>query len=194
MCWFTGVVVIASALHAEGLGFNPPREALPYFCDMYVKLKPQSIIHWPRKSVRVPWCSGYHVCFTRRRSRDRSPREPFAIFLSPVCKNLHWCAGSPAGAVVIASASHAEGLGFYPRGNLLPSFCDMYVKLKASIYYIDQEKMCWFPGVVVITSALHAEGLGFDPRGNLLPSFCDTCTYPYSACNLEYHKFVSSCT
>ncbi len=96
----------------------------------------------------VPWCSGYRVCFIRRRSRDRSPREPFAIFLSPVCKNLHWCAGSPAGAVVIASASHAEGLGFYPRGNLLPSFCDMYVKLKASIYYIDQEKMCWFPGVV----------------------------------------------
>ncbi len=24
----------------------------------------------------VPWCSGSHVCFTRRRSWDRTPAEP----------------------------------------------------------------------------------------------------------------------
>ncbi len=75
--------------------------AFPLFCNMYVKLE-ASI----RKDVLVPWCSGYHVCFTRRRSRVRSPREPFAIFLSH--NSLHWCAGSPAGVVVIASALHAE--------------------------------------------------------------------------------------
>ena len=28
-------------------------------------------------SVLVRWCSGYHVCFTRRRSRVRTPNEPF---------------------------------------------------------------------------------------------------------------------
>ena len=27
----------------------------------------------------VPWCSGYHVCFTRRRSRVRSSPEPGAF-------------------------------------------------------------------------------------------------------------------
>ncbi len=79
------------------------------------------------------------------------------------------------GVVVITSALHAEGLGFDPRGNLLPSFCDMYMKLKASIYYIGQEKKCGFPGVVVITSALHAEGLGIDPQGNLLHILSPVC-------------------
>ncbi len=169
VCWFPGVAVITSALHAEDLGFDPRGNLLPSFCDMYVKL-----------IASIYYIDQEKVC------------------------------GFP-GVAVITSASHAEGLGIDPRGNLLPSFCHLYVtyslhwgagssllrllytqKVSGSIpegsfaiflwlyveinslnlLYIDQEKVCGFPGVVVITSASHAEGLGIDPRGNLLPSFC----------------------
>ena len=31
--------------------------------------------------IPVPWCSGYHVCFTRKRSPVRSRAEPMAFLL-----------------------------------------------------------------------------------------------------------------
>ena len=34
-------------------------------------------------AAMVLWCSGYHVCFTRRRSRVRSSSEPDAFYLRP---------------------------------------------------------------------------------------------------------------
>lgn len=33
-----------------------------------------------RRVIEVPWCSGYHVCFTRRRSPVRFRSEPFYLF------------------------------------------------------------------------------------------------------------------
>ena len=36
---------------------------------------------------QVLWCSGYHVCFTRRRSRVRSSSEPFPTFFI-TCTNI----------------------------------------------------------------------------------------------------------
>ncbi len=78
------------------------------------------------------------------------------------------------GVVVITSALHAEGLGFDPRGNFLPSFVTCMWNQKPQSITLTKKRMCRFPGVVVITSALHAEGLGFDPRGNLYHIFV-TC-------------------
>ena len=37
--------------------------------------------------IRVLWCSGYHVCFTRRRPRVRTSPEPRYI-LAPVCQTI----------------------------------------------------------------------------------------------------------
>lgn len=34
-----------------------------------------------RRVIEVPWCSGYHVCFTRRRSPVRFRSEPFNFYL-----------------------------------------------------------------------------------------------------------------
>ena len=34
-------------------------------------------VQWSCICVSVLWCSGYHVCFTRRRSRVRTSSEPF---------------------------------------------------------------------------------------------------------------------
>ena len=40
--------------------------------------------HWPCFSLRhvVRWCSGYHVCFTRRRSRVQSSLGPWEFWVS----------------------------------------------------------------------------------------------------------------
>ena len=34
----------------------------------------------PSPATMVPWCSGYHVCLSRRRSRVQVPSEPPFIF------------------------------------------------------------------------------------------------------------------
>ncbi len=88
----------------------------------------------------VPWCSGYHVCFTRRRSRDRSPREPFAIFChlyvtAYIDMLVPWCSGFRV--CFTRRRSRVQS----PR-EALPSFCDiyMYVKLIASIYTLTKKR------------------------------------------------------
>ena len=43
--------------------------------------------------LMVLWCSGYHVCFTRRRSRVRTSPEPPLLEWAPRVRTWHfWCA------------------------------------------------------------------------------------------------------
>ena len=52
--------------------------------------KPVNYRLFSRVAAGVLWCSGYHVCFTRRRSRVRSSSEPeLFLFLSNVQRT--WC-------------------------------------------------------------------------------------------------------
>ena len=130
MNWFHFV------LHAW---FNPRGNILPSSCPMYVKVKAS------RKDVRVPWCSD--LLYTVSGS---IPEGAFSIFMWHVCKigvsitlTQEKMCGFP-GVVVIASALHAEDLGFGPRGNLC-------------YFFVTCNSLPWFPGVVVIASALHAK-------------------------------------
>ena len=50
----------ASALQAEGQRFDPVNSHLQWYINQ-----------------KVPWCSGYHVALSRRRSRVRFPSGPF---------------------------------------------------------------------------------------------------------------------
>lgn len=43
-----------------------------YYCFYYTKIAERSWL--------VSWCSGYHVCFTRRRSRVQTPEKPNFYF------------------------------------------------------------------------------------------------------------------
>ena len=77
------VVVITSALHAEGLQFKPGQHQGKFLKDKMffylIKTKFKHIISnqsniWYENTARrtnrkVLWCSGYHVCFTRRGSQ-----------------------------------------------------------------------------------------------------------------------------
>ena len=84
---FCGVVVITSALHAEGREFEPRQNLINYFFQVFcycynapviAYLKYAQLAHDSGRSVL--WLSGYHVCFTRRRSRVRTSPEPDQLF------------------------------------------------------------------------------------------------------------------
>ena len=76
-----GVAVIKSAKHAEGLQFKSGDHQGKFFtkrCFYLIKIKIKHFISslsniWyeitaRRTNLKVLWCSGYHVCLTRRRS------------------------------------------------------------------------------------------------------------------------------
>lgn len=58
----------------------------------------------------VLWCSGYHVCFTRRRSRVRTSPEPLDIFVLRKVQKI--CLYTPKNQ--IESNSYSYNI-FYPR-------------------------------------------------------------------------------
>ena len=39
--------------------------------------------------ISVPWCSGHHVCLTRRRSRVRASSEPDFFSLNINCRSIY---------------------------------------------------------------------------------------------------------
>uniref|UniRef100_A0A1I7X3Z4 Secreted protein n=1 Tax=Heterorhabditis bacteriophora TaxID=37862 RepID=A0A1I7X3Z4_HETBA len=91
-CQICGVMVVTSALRAEGCRIHPGRNLLladlSIVSDVFT-CRSTVLYHTPRADgvcnkrifLRhrrvVLWCSGYHVCFTRRRSPVRSRPGPF---------------------------------------------------------------------------------------------------------------------
>ena len=54
-----------------------------------ITVKRSEQISGRRGAWRVLWCSGYHVCFTRRRSRVRSSSEPHFLFYDIFFTYIH---------------------------------------------------------------------------------------------------------
>ena len=67
----------------SALGDRPRTTQPPHWIMRNIRLKLIISISTWRTVCGVVWCSGYHVCFTRRRSRVRSPPWPllFRVFI-----------------------------------------------------------------------------------------------------------------
>ena len=60
----------------------------------------------PAPATMVPWCSGYHVCLSRRRSRVQTPSEP-PFFLGFIAQSVEQRTENPrvAGSIPAGATS-----------------------------------------------------------------------------------------
>ena len=65
----------------------------------------------------VLWCSGYHVCFTRRRPRVRTSPEPW--FFSHYRKNIIDC-------IISHFKSVKKGVGFFEKTVVTHDLCKLH--------------------------------------------------------------------
>ena len=129
----------------------------------------------------VLWCSGYHICLTRRRSpvRNRAAPQVLQVLLeiyTQVNSFFNSRHGSSRGVVVITCASHAQGPRFDPGQEhvLLLRTC---LQEKSSPHLLNRELHLLPRGLVVRIRRSHRRGRGSIPRtGTIFFSFC----FPYT--------------
>ena len=140
-------------------------------------------------SVLVLWCSGYHICLTRRRSPVRNRAAPYNFMAQTGREKMAICAvkfcdlttalglftNGSCGVVVITCASHAQGPRFDPGQEhvLLLRTC---LQEKSSPHLLNRELHLLPRGLVVRIRCSHRRGRGSIPRLGM--TFTDTvlCT------------------
>ena len=119
--WSDGVVVITSALHADGREFDPRSDLMSFFfeemrqtCPRCVILERNPVLTCIGSSMYGSMASSPAWWETFKETRQRCPRY---VVIEVECRHLLAPAWSD-GVAVITSASHAEGREFDPRSDL----------------------------------------------------------------------------
>ena len=134
------------------------------------------------KTKWVLWCSGYHICLTRRRSPVRNRAAPclFFFFFKKNLVSFLVLATEPLmfssvdvgsrGVVVITCASHAQGPRFDPGREQFYSLLKARGKEKISLCF--SAHLIQLPrGLVVRIRRSHRRGRGSIPRTGTSFSF-----------------------